>query len=213
VRSDRGVGEGLRATIDAPAGTPPVDQAGAAAQLLGDLRGRVPLLGVEPDELSVVDGRTKRGRTRPARYSPGHKPVVHRLSRHPQPIRHRRDRQPLIDYSCRSVPTSGLLDPGTTSPLCRPDRRPHAAGALGGRAQATADPPECSTDQLEHGTGWSDGPRGRCPGDLTCDRSIIEAAARLYRRHGFAQVFIDNACTTRRSGTWARGYGLRPTPP
>ena len=40
-----------------------------------------------------------------------------------------------------------------------------------------------------------------------------DRAARLYRRHGFAQVFIDNACTTRRSGTWARGYGLRPTPP
>ena len=38
---------GPRAPIDAPAGKPPVDQAGAASQLVGDLHRGVPPLGVE----------------------------------------------------------------------------------------------------------------------------------------------------------------------
>src|ERR687898_3285864 len=95
---------GLRATIDAPAGKPPVDQAGAASQLLGDLRRGVPLLGVELDDLPLVDVRAELGWTRPARYSPSHQPVVHRLSYHPQPGCRRRERQLLIDIQSPQRP-------------------------------------------------------------------------------------------------------------
>jgi len=113
---------GLRAPIDAPAGKPRVHQAGAASQLLGDLRRGVPLVDVEPDDLPVVDVRTESGRTRPARDSPSHQPVVHRLSRHPQPTRHRRERQPLIDVQPpQRLDIRAHLRPWHHQPLCHPD--------------------------------------------------------------------------------------------
>src|SRR5918995_1193807 len=113
---------GLRAPIDAPAGKPPVDQAGAASQLLGDLRRGVPPLGVELDDLPVVDVRAELGWTRPARYSPSHQPVVHRLSHHPQPGRRRRQRQPLIDIQSPQRPDIRAHPrPRHHPPLCHPD--------------------------------------------------------------------------------------------
>jgi hypothetical protein len=90
----------------------------------------MPVLGIEPADLPVVDVRAQLGWARPARYSPRHQPVVHRLSHHPQPDGHRRQRQPLIDLQPPQRPDIGAHPrPSHHQPPCHERSRGVTVGA------------------------------------------------------------------------------------
>jgi hypothetical protein len=86
---------------------------------------------VQANDLLIADIGADSGRARPSRHTGGDQPVVHRLGRHPPLLRHRRNRQPLVDIQppqSRSHPVSQPTQPPPASLPSPSTIRPDAPG-------------------------------------------------------------------------------------
>ena len=103
---------------DSPTDQTRIDQAGATAETVGDVAGRIAATRVEPDDLLIADVGAGRGWVRSSGHTGGDQPVVHRLRRDPQPLPHRRQRQPPDDpppTTARSTPDDAVYFSGDQS--------------------------------------------------------------------------------------------------